>query len=68
MGLSTAAVGRQLRLRARARAAVAVGQALRARGVAVRPFPDLPHVGDTLRISVGPWPMLERLLEALDRR
>jgi histidinol-phosphate/aromatic aminotransferase/cobyric acid decarboxylase-like protein len=35
--------------------AVAVGQALRARGVAARPFPALPHVGDTLRISVGPW-------------
>lgn len=46
--------------------AVAVGQALRARGVAARPFTDLPHVGDTLRISVGPWPMLERFLEAFD--
>jgi len=44
---------------------VAVGQALRARGVAVRPFPALPHVGDTLRISVGPWPMVQRMLEAL---
>ncbi len=44
---------------------VAVGQALRIRGVAVRPFPALPHVGDALRISVGPWPMLRRLLEAL---
>ncbi len=45
---------------------VAVGQALRARGVAVRPFPALPHVGDTLRISVGPWPLLQRLLDALE--
>lgn len=44
---------------------VDVGQALRARGVAARPFPGLPHVGDALRISVGPWPMMERLLEAL---
>lgn len=44
---------------------VAVGQALRARGVAVRPFPALPHIGDALRISVGPWPLLERLLHAL---
>ena len=44
---------------------VAVGQALRARGVAVRPFPALPHVGDALRISVGPWAMLQRLLDAL---
>ena len=45
---------------------VEVGQALRARGVAVRPFPALPHIGDTLRISVGPWPMLERFLAAFD--
>ncbi|WP_197526027.1 histidinol dehydrogenase [Gemmatimonas aurantiaca] len=46
--------------------AVAVGQAMRARGVAARPFPALPHVGDTLRISVGPWPLLEQLLTAFD--
>jgi histidinol-phosphate aminotransferase len=45
---------------------VAVGQAMRARGVAVRPFPDLPHVGDALRFSVGPWPLLERCLDAFD--
>ena len=44
---------------------VAVGQALRARGVAVRPFPALPHIGDALRITVGPWPLLERLLDSL---
>lgn len=46
--------------------AVAVGQALRARGVAARPFAALPHVGDTLRISVGPWALLERFLLAFD--
>jgi histidinol-phosphate aminotransferase len=45
--------------------AVAVGAALRTRGVAARPFPALPHIGDALRISVGPWPLLERLLRAL---
>lgn len=45
---------------------VAVGQAMRTRGVAARPFPSLPHMGDALRISVGPWPLLERLLTALD--
>jgi histidinol-phosphate/aromatic aminotransferase/cobyric acid decarboxylase-like protein len=45
---------------------VDVGQALRAHGVAVRPFPALPHIGDTLRISVGPWSMLERFLAAFD--
>jgi len=46
--------------------AVDVGQALRARGVAARPFPGLPHVGDTLRISVGPWELVERFLTAFD--
>lgn len=45
---------------------VAVGQAMRARGVAVRPFPALPHIGDALRFSVGPWPLLERCLAAFD--
>jgi histidinol-phosphate/aromatic aminotransferase/cobyric acid decarboxylase-like protein len=45
---------------------VNVGLALRERGVAVRPFPGLPHIGDTLRISVGPWPLLERFLAAFD--
>ncbi|MCC6244952.1 MAG: histidinol-phosphate aminotransferase family protein [Gemmatimonadaceae bacterium] len=44
---------------------VAVGQAMRARGVAARPFPGLPHVGDALRISVGPWPLMMTLLDAL---
>ena len=44
---------------------VLVGQALRARGVAARPFPDLPHVGDALRVSVGPWPMMEQFLNVL---
>ncbi len=44
---------------------VAVGQALRARGVAARPFQALPHVGDVLRVTVGPWHLLERFLSAL---
>lgn len=48
------------------RNAIEVGQALRARGVAARPFAALPHVGDTLRISVGPWEVLERFLAAFD--
>lgn len=46
--------------------AVEVGQALRARGVAARPFAALPHVGDTLRISVGPWELLTQFLTAFD--
>jgi len=40
---------------------------LRERGVGVRPFPDLSGIGDALRVTVGPWAMLERFLEALDR-
>lgn len=45
-----------------------------AQGVAVRPFANLPRVdtrlaatdGDAMRITVGPRPMLERALAALD--
>jgi len=39
---------------------------LRERGVATRPFPDLPGVGDGLRVSIGTREDLERFLEALD--
>jgi histidinol-phosphate/aromatic aminotransferase/cobyric acid decarboxylase-like protein len=39
---------------------------LREHGVAVRPFPALPHAGDCIRVSVGPWPLLERFLDAYD--
>ena len=42
-----------------------VGAAMRRRGVAVRPMPDLPVVGDALRISIGPWSMMEVALAAL---
>lgn len=38
---------------------------LRELGVAVRPFTGLPGIGDALRISVGPWEMLETCLRAL---
>lgn len=38
---------------------------MRAAGVAVRPFEALPAIGDALRITVGPWPMLEVALAAL---
>ncbi|HUF49924.1 MAG TPA: histidinol dehydrogenase [Longimicrobiales bacterium] len=40
--------------------------ALRARGVAVRAFSALPGTGECLRVSIGPWPMLERFLDAFD--
>jgi histidinol-phosphate aminotransferase len=38
--------------------------ALRQRGVAVRAFADLPGFGDCLRISVGPWDVMEQALPA----
>lgn len=42
-------------------------RALRARGVAVRPFQgDMSDGSDALRVTVAPWPMMERFLEALD--
>jgi histidinol-phosphate aminotransferase len=44
---------------------VAVGMAMREKGVGVRPFPALPRVGDCLRISVGPWPLVEQAVKAL---
>jgi len=40
--------------------------ALRERGVAVRPFGGIPGLGDGLRVTVGPWPLMERFLAALD--
>jgi histidinol-phosphate aminotransferase len=39
---------------------------LRERGVAVRPFADLPRIGDAIRISIGPRPEIDRFLAALD--
>jgi histidinol-phosphate/aromatic aminotransferase/cobyric acid decarboxylase-like protein len=41
--------------------------ALRALGVAVRPFAGIPDIGEGLRVTVGPWSMMERFLGALDR-
>ena len=45
--------------------AVEVAAAMRARGVGVRPFEHLPRIGDALRISVGPWPMMEQCVTTL---
>ena len=39
-------------------------RALRARGVAVRPFPDLPYAGECIRVTIGPWPFMETFLSA----
>jgi histidinol-phosphate aminotransferase len=47
------------------RDAVAIDRAMRERGVAVRPFTALPGIGDALRISVGPWPLVETCVRVL---
>ncbi len=46
-------------------AAEKVAAAMRRSGVAVRPMPGLPVVGDALRISIGPWAMMSAALDAL---
>ena len=43
----------------------AIGLAMRHSGVAVRPMSKLPAIGDALRISIGPWPMMEAALDRL---
>jgi histidinol-phosphate aminotransferase len=48
------------------RTAKEVTAALRDRGVAIRPFPDLPEIGETIRISVGRPDETDIFLEALD--
>lgn len=45
--------------------ALGKAKAMRQLGVAVRPFPDLLGIGDALRISIGPWEMMEAALAAL---
>lgn len=40
--------------------------ALRAGGVEVRPFGGLTAVGEALRVTVGPWPLMVKFLETLD--
>ena len=45
--------------------AARVAQHMRDRGVAVRPYPGLPGIGDALRITIGPWPIMELALDAL---
>jgi histidinol-phosphate aminotransferase len=45
--------------------APALDRGLRERGIAVRPFVSLPGIGDALRISIGPWELLETCIDAL---
>lgn len=46
--------------------AVAWSARLRERSVSVRPFVSLPGIGDALRVTVGPWPLMETFLSALE--
>jgi histidinol-phosphate aminotransferase len=46
--------------------ATTLAKRLRERGVAVRAFEGLPSIGDALRITVGPAPMMERALATLE--
>lgn len=45
--------------------ASALAHGLADRGIAVRPFTDLPGIGDAIRITVGPREMIEQCLTAL---
>lgn len=40
---------------------------LLAKGVAVRVFEALPLIGDAIRVGIGPWPLMERFLDAFAR-
>ena len=46
--------------------AVGINAALRTHGVAVRPFTDLALAGEALRVTAGPWEMMQKFLDALD--
>ncbi len=37
----------------------------RGRGLAIRAFNDLPQIGPALRITAGPWPLMERILDVV---
>ncbi len=45
--------------------AVAQAAELAKGGVSVRAFPGLPLIGDALRITIGPWAMMERCIALL---
>lgn len=45
--------------------AAGIAERLLMRGVGVRVFRALPGVGDAIRITIGPWPMMAQLLDAL---
>ncbi len=46
--------------------AMEYADAARARGIGIRAFISLPGIGGALRITAGPWEIMERLLAAID--
>ena len=38
---------------------------LRANGIGIRAFQNLPGLGDAMRITAGPWPIMERVLTVI---
>jgi histidinol-phosphate aminotransferase len=42
-------------------------QCLREDGIGVRPFTDLPHAGECIRVTIGPWDLMVPLIAALER-
>jgi histidinol-phosphate aminotransferase len=42
-----------------------MGALMRQGGIAVRPYPALRGIGDALRITMAPWPVMQRVLHAL---
>ena len=45
--------------------AMSMAVSMRQRGIAVRPYPGLRGIGDALRITMAPWPTMERVLDAM---
>jgi histidinol-phosphate aminotransferase len=47
--------------------ALADALSFREMSIGVRPFTEIPGHGESLRVTVGPWPLMEQFLEALAR-
>jgi histidinol-phosphate/aromatic aminotransferase/cobyric acid decarboxylase-like protein len=47
--------------------AACIDRSLRSSGIAVRPFKKLPTIGDALRITIGPWDVMDATLSALKK-
>jgi histidinol-phosphate/aromatic aminotransferase/cobyric acid decarboxylase-like protein len=45
--------------------AIRVATIMRDGGIVIRPHPRLRGIGDAVRITVAPWPVMERVLDAL---